>query len=341
MKKISITEITDSQWHKYFELMQKLNRKYAPDFYRPEDSWQEFKKEKLKMHDKHHPFDHVENILFDDEFTKAVAFCSHTNYKEILGCSFDVDADVISDKFMHFIMQGIYQALISIDEDVAAHCWYFNERRINALNMIGAEIIDKHLMSRIYRKDMDVNFYRGIVNKYKPDTEFKLKYFQKHPMELISWIVKFINESHRAINALNHYKIPLKDQTEEEIRRYMNINDDNLHELIMFDKHDEIAGICEINVDNFGGKRLRQGLTAVSEKYRGRGFGKFLKASLYAKALEKNFDFDFIQTDTMPWNKYMYRINEELGFKPYKEGFEFRLTKEFLENYLNVHEPVA
>jgi hypothetical protein len=36
----------------------------------------------------------------------------------------------------------------------------------------------------------------------------------------------------------------------------------------------------------------------------------------------------------MPWNTYMFRINEELGFKPHKEGFEFELTKEQLRKYL-------
>ncbi len=340
MKTKSITELSDTGWKKYFELHQNLNRKYAPDFYLPDNSVQKFKEDKIKMHNDHHPFNHVENVIFDDELTKAVAFYSHTNYKETLGCGFDTDEDVISPVFMNFIMREIYQALLSIEGNVAARFWYFNNRRINALNMIGAEIVDKHILNRIYRKDMDINFYRSIIEKNKPNGEFIIKFYDKHPIELLSEFVKFINESHRAINALSHYKIPLKDQTEEEIRRYMNINDDNLHELIMFDKNDEIAGISEINVDNFGGKRLRQGLTGVAEKYRGRGFGKFLKASLYEKALEENFDFDFIQTDTMPWNKYMYRINEELGFKPYKEGFEFRLTKEFLENYLNVHEPV-
>ena len=341
MKTISITELSDSQWQKYFELMQNLNRKYAPDFYKPDDNAAEFKTGKLEFHKEHLLYHHTENVIFSDDMSAAVAFFSHTNYEEVLGCNFDVDADVINDKFMRIIFNEIYQALVNIGGDIAAHCWYFNERRINALNMMGAETIDKHLMSRIYRKDMDVNFYRGKADKYKPEGGFNLKYFQKHPYELISGIVKFINESHRAINALSNYKIPLRDQTEAEIRRYMEINDSKLHEFILFDKDDEIAGICEVNEDEFGGKRLRQGLTGVAEKYRGRGFGKFLKASLYAKALEENFDFAFIQTDTMPWNKYMYRINEELGFKSYKEGYEFRLTKEFLENYLNVHEPVV
>jgi hypothetical protein len=48
-------------------------------------------------------------------------------------------------------------------------------------------------------------------------------------------------------------------------------------------------------------------------------------------------DFEIITSDTMPWNKHMFKINEELGFKPYKTGARFKFTKEFLENYLHIN----
>ena len=52
---------------------------------------------------------------------------------------------------------------------------------------------------------------------------------------------------------------------------------------------------------------------------------------MYLKIQEDYPDFEQIFTDTYPWNKYMYRINEEFGFKPFQKGYTFRFTKEYLE----------
>ena len=76
------------------------------------------------------------------------------------------------------------------------------------------------------------------------------------------------------------------------------------------------------------------GLTGVHKNYRGNGFGKYLKAKMFFHLLMNYPDFNIISTDTMQWNKYMYKINEDFGFKHYKTGARFRFTKEFLENYL-------
>lgn len=77
----------------------------------------------------------------------------------------------------------------------------------------------------------------------------------------------------------------------------------------------------------------RGGLTAVGRNYRGEGLAKYLKANMYLKMLELYTDFEYIITDTYPWNKYMYRINEDMGFRPHKKICKFRFSKEFLKNF--------
>ncbi len=74
----------------------------------------------------------------------------------------------------------------------------------------------------------------------------------------------------------------------------------------------------------------------MARAHRGKGFAGYLKAKMYLKLLEENSDFTNIETDTMSWNTYMYRINEEFGFKPLKYGCEFKLTKDFVESYLEI-----
>ncbi len=78
----------------------------------------------------------------------------------------------------------------------------------------------------------------------------------------------------------------------------------------------------------------RGGLTAVGRNYRGEGIAKFLKANMYLKMLELYTDFEYIITDTYPWNKYMYKINEDMGFRPHKKICKFRFSKEFFEELL-------
>jgi len=78
------------------------------------------------------------------------------------------------------------------------------------------------------------------------------------------------------------------------------------------------------------------GLTTVGRNYRGKNLAKYLKAKMYLKMLEEYPDFEFIRTDTYPWNRHMYRINEEMGFKPYEKYTEMKFKKSQIEQYLNV-----
>jgi len=100
----------------------------------------------------------------------------------------------------------------------------------------------------------------------------------------------------------------------------------------------EIAAYCSLYVDKDNKETIRHsgGFTAVARAHRGKGFAAYLKAKMYLKLLEENKDFTNIETDTMPWNTHMYRINEEFGFKPFKYGCEFKLTSDFIKNYINL-----
>jgi len=111
---------------------------------------------------------------------------------------------------------------------------------------------------------------------------------------------------------------------------------DRMYMYMLFDG-DNIAAFSSLyireenkNIIDHGG-----GLTTVSRNYRGQNLARFLKAKLYLKMLDEFPHFDYIKTDTYPWNKYMYRINEEMGFKPFKEYSEFKISKATLENSIN------
>ena len=100
---------------------------------------------------------------------------------------------------------------------------------------------------------------------------------------------------------------------------------------------DNIAAFCSlfIRVENKHMVDQAGGLTTVGRNYRGQNLARFLKAKMYLKMLDEYPDFEFIRTDTYPWNKHMYRINEEMGFKPYEKYTEMKFKKSQIEKFLS------
>jgi hypothetical protein len=99
----------------------------------------------------------------------------------------------------------------------------------------------------------------------------------------------------------------------------------------------DIAAVCSLYTDNDNQRVIRHGggITGVDAKYRGKSIARYLKSLMYKKMLAEFPDFEYITTDTYPWNTYMYRINEEFGFKSFKHGAEFHIPKATLTEFLN------
>jgi RimJ/RimL family protein N-acetyltransferase len=62
----------------------------------------------------------------------------------------------------------------------------------------------------------------------------------------------------------------------------------------------------------------QQGDTGVLEKYRNRGLGRLLKAVMLEKVLAEKPQVKFVRTTNADLNAPMLKINQELGFHPYR-----------------------
>ncbi len=80
----------------------------------------------------------------------------------------------------------------------------------------------------------------------------------------------------------------------------------------------DYAGLTALNVDPYQPEAVGQGDTGVLPEYRGLGLGRLLKAAMLEKVVRELPEARYIRTGNDATNKPMLKINEEMGFKPYK-----------------------
>jgi len=247
--------------------------------------------------------------------------------------------DVIPGSLISLMLNSVYN-IVCEKNLKSANYWSFDSRRIDVMKNINAEISEEFETYKLDRKDMSIEMYYSIIENAKLPGDFDLKLYNELPENLTDKFIEFENNLIEEINKLNpsELKIPLMKITDfsRQALYNKNIGVETL-QYILLNEQGDIAANCSVLIDSKNKDTIRHmgGLTAVSKTHRGNGFGKFLKAKLYKLLLDENKDFKYILTDTMPWNSYMFRINNEFGFKPFKHGYTFKLSKEFLENYLN------
>ena len=84
-------------------------------------------------------------------------------------------------------------------------------------------------------------------------------------------------------------------------------------------KSGELAGYTEMFWEESQPTTLWQGDTGVLPTYRGHGLGKWLKATMIEKALTEWPQVVRVRTGNANSNAPMLRINEAMGFRPYKD----------------------
>jgi hypothetical protein len=321
-------------WLKFFKLSQEISRKHYSDHYNPEDTVEKFTKRR-KDSAANDPT-HDEYVVF---YNGNVAGWFDTSvWNKELYFGFDTVFDECDENLLKAILIKFDE--IMNEKNFTDSLYYtYREPIFSALKKTGAAVDEEYVISRVERKDMDSEFYKEIVRD-NPLEKWKLEYYYELPENIIEQYAKCYNECWHDMFTINPYPAKATDITTEYIKTVMETHKKNGTTnpmYILFDDACEIAGLCSICIDSSRPDTLRHvgSLTAVPAKHRGKGIARYLKAKLYLKLLEENKDFKYITTDTMPWNKYMYKINSEFGFKPFRKGCSFRISRDFIKNYIN------
>jgi GNAT superfamily N-acetyltransferase len=336
-KAISILKLDDNGWGKYYSLNEKIDGAQHIDIAHSSVKIGEFKKNRLSDLELNNDRAQNEYVIFNDD--TAIGWLAYRLDRRGSSFTFNTIYAPVPVDFMRLILKTVYDFINQKGEE-ASFYWSFDENCISALKNINAPVFEEMMITHISRNEMDAKFYNNIIDQTNTDG-YKLMFFNTVPEELLDKYVQLRNEISEDMAELKPVKHLNKRWTKNDIIRMAET--DKLEEAQMWmymllDKNDDIAAFCSLYIDKDKPEVIRQsgGLTAVARRHRGKGFAAYLKAKMYLKLLEENNDFKFVETDTMPWNTYMYRINERFGFKPHTYGSEFRIHKDFLENYLGI-----
>ncbi len=161
----------------------------------------------------------------------------------------------------------------------------------------------------------------------------KIRYFEKVPDDIIEAYTKIYSETMNQ-QPLGDYdgeiKVTPKSLREDEKRRE---EQGTLNQtMITVEKDGTISGLTEIFSNSQVPHKAFQGLTGVDQRYRGRGLGKWLKASLLKDFFDRYPDVKYITTGNATTNAPMLSINTRMGFKPFLTGNEYTFNFQNLKD---------
>jgi mycothiol synthase len=91
-----------------------------------------------------------------------------------------------------------------------------------------------------------------------------------------------------------------------------------------------ISGITDMSYAPYKPNMINQGFTGVRTDARGRGLGKWLKAAMLLHVREIYPNLEWVVTDNAGSNVPMLAINTRMGFRPYRAGTEYQITRDRL-----------
>jgi GNAT superfamily N-acetyltransferase len=91
-----------------------------------------------------------------------------------------------------------------------------------------------------------------------------------------------------------------------------------------------ISGITDMSYAPYKPNMINQGFTGVRPDARGRGLGKWLKAAMLLHVREIYPNLEWVITENAGSNAPMLAINTTIGFKQYKAGTEYQITRDRL-----------
>ena len=129
---------------------------------------------------------------------------------------------------------------------------------------------------------------------------------------------------------LDHGEIVITAGHMREFVDQMAARGETLHSMLTREPDGIISGITDTRFAPYQPTIVFQGFTGVRPEARGRGIGKWLKAAMLLHMRELYPDARWVSTDNAGSNAPMLAINKKLGFREFRAGSEYQISRERL-----------
>src|SRR5712692_10106120 len=130
---------------------------------------------------------------------------------------------------------------------------------------------------------------------------------------------------------LDHGDIVITPERIREWREREALTGEVPHTVLTRESDGIISGVTDTLWAPHRPKLIHQEFTGVRPDARGRGLGKWIKATMLLHLRDLYPDAEWVATGNAGSNAPMLKINRAMGFKPYRGAIEYQITREKLE----------
>lgn len=129
---------------------------------------------------------------------------------------------------------------------------------------------------------------------------------------------------------LDHGEILVTREHMREFYARLALSQETEHTVLTREPDGVISGMTDCRWAPYRPTIVHQGFTGVRPDSRGRGIGKWIKAAMLLHLRDLYLDARWVSTENAGSNAPMLAINKKLGFRQYRAGTEYQISRERL-----------
>ena len=254
---------------------------------------------------------------------------------------YDVDLYVLPEHRRHRIGAAFLPVLVELMDRhgaTTASFWTEEEAGHEFMKWVGAEPRMSSIESRLNFSEVDWQMMERWVTEGQarsPQTKLET-YDGPIPEDMRADFAPQLSSMLNTIpfEGLDHGDVVITPEVMREFYARQAVTGTVQHTVLTREPNGVISGITDTGWAPFHRSNVYQWFTGVRPDARGRGIGKWIKAAMLLHLRELYPDVRWISTDNAGSNAPMLKINRAMGFKAYREGTAYQITRENLEKRL-------
>jgi RimJ/RimL family protein N-acetyltransferase len=309
----------DAAWQDVFALKQAIAAKSGEP---PRGAWQDSRRERVKAEVVSDPDLHA--LLIEDRTPKAYIFTQLLSGGQSQDLRRTLEFDLIDEEPSDELIAAFRQELVKRMHNKRTPAIFARAsetRQMNLLKAIGARPLNLMNYYKLERPALDMDRLRRERTRLlreNPGITLRLtQYLDDADIEPFARLFTIFGATMAGDNRAPRIVTPEFQRLREGVPGDLNTQ----YHIIAYDGS-EMIGHTNVWLDVRAPEKLNQFMTGVLPEYRGRGIGLLMKCELYLNLANIVPEWQTISTETLSTNVYMQAINERLGFRMTKQGYE-------------------